>query len=198
MTAPTTDRDNSSRDADATTPDATPTDDDGAPVGRRERRRRAKQLRNERRGHVQAWRRQGPSASLFGHDPAADEPDDDTDAGVGPGEDDYLTDRGQWEDLKGPTPRGLRRSRWLDWLGWYEVQDRDATLTSTRQVVPTNPALIRSQPPFSGSPVGIDEQTGMYVGSDQFVLYDLDIVESINVVIVGDVGVAKSSFVKNH
>ena len=65
-----------------------------------------------------------------------------------------------------PDARGLRRNPVLDRLGWYEVLDRDATITSTRQVVATNPALIRSQPPFSGSPVGIDEQTGMYTGSD--------------------------------
>lgn len=125
----------------------------------------------------------------------ADDHDEDKAAGS---VEEYLADLGQWEGLKGPTPKGLRRNRFLDQLGWYEVADRDATITSTRQVVATNPALIRSQPPFSGGPVGIDERTGMYVGSDQFVLYDRDVVESINVVIVGDVGISKSTFVKNH
>ncbi len=143
--------------------------------------------------------REGPSAALFTTDPDAEElPDEDDLARADHDDADYLDDRGQWEDLKGPTPRGLRRSRWLDKLGWYEVVDRDATITSTRQVVATNPALIRSQPPFAGSPVGIDEETGMYQGSDPFVLYKQGVIESINVVIVGDVGVAKSSFVKNH
>ena len=80
--------------------------------------------------------------------PTAGEPDqDDSDS-----DDDYIADRGQWEELKGPTLRGLRRNPVLDRLGWYQVLDRDATITSTRQVVATNPALIRSQPPFSGSP----------------------------------------------
>lgn len=135
-------------------------------------------------------RRPGPSAFLFADDESADAPE--------AAEDEYIADRGQWEDLKGPVPRGLRRNRILDRLGWYELADRDAAVTSTRQVVATNPALVRSQPPFAGSPVGIDEQTGMYVGSDPFVLYERDVIESINVVIVGDVGVAKSSLVKNH
>jgi hypothetical protein len=81
----------------------------------------------------------------------------------------------------------------LDRLGWYEILDRDATITSTRQAVATNPALIRSQPPFSGSPAGIDEQTGMYTGSDPFVLYEKGVIESINVVILGDVGGGKEA-----
>ncbi|GAA3628822.1 hypothetical protein [Microlunatus ginsengisoli] len=179
-----------------TQPDQAPELDAG-PNRRRRRRldqQRRRQQRREARAEKTARRRQGPAASLFSTDP--EEPDD-TDEPTG-GEGDYLADRGQWDDLKGPTPRGLRRNRFLDQLGWYEVADRDATITSTRQVVATNPALIRSQPPFSGGPTGIDEQTGMYVGSDPFVLYDKGIVESINVVLVGDVGVAKSSFVKNH
>lgn len=168
-----------------------------APPSRSERRQREKLRRQDERTRATAWRRQGPAASLFRDDdpPAvAEEPDQDESGS----DDDYIADRGQWEDLKGPTPRGLRRNPVLDRLGWYEVLDRDATITSTRQVVATNPALIRSQPPFSGSPAGIDEQTGMYTGSDPFVLYEQDVIQSINVVIVGDVGVTKSSFVKNH
>ena len=141
-----------------------------APPSRRERRRQDKLRRQDERARATAWRRQGPAASLFRDD------DPTPRRGAGPGraglDDDYIADRGQWEDLKGPTPRGLRRNPVLDRLGWYEVLDRDATITSTRQVVATNPALIRSQPPFSGSPTGIDEQTGMYTGSDPFVLYE--------------------------
>ena len=163
-------------------------------LSRRERRRNQKLLRKQERERESAWRHQGPAASLFSDDAETDEHSDDH-AGS---DEEYIADRGQWEDVKGQTPRGLRRNPVLDWLGWYEVVDRDATITSTRQVVATNPALIRSQPPFSGGPVGIDEETGMYVGSDPFVLYDADVVQSINVVIVGDVGVAKSTFVKNH
>lgn len=172
-------------------------DETEAPLSRRERRRQHRLRRQHERARTAAWRRQGPAASLYRDDDpvAADEPDDDDPAGS---DDDYIADRGQWEDLKGPTPRGLRRNPVLDRLGWYEILDRDATITSTRQVVATNPALIRSQPPFSGSPAGIDEQTGMYTGSDPFVLYEQGVIESINVVIVGDVGVTKSSFVKNH
>ena len=161
----------------------------------RQRRQQDKKLRREQRARETAWRGQGPAAALFRDHPAEEEPAEDVpEVGVG----DYIADRGEWTDLKGATPRGLRRNRVLDRLGWYEVEDRDATITSTRQVVATSPALIRSQPPFGGSPAGIDEQTGMYVGSDPFVLYEAGVVESINVVIVGDVGVAKSSFTKNH
>ncbi|GAA3605801.1 hypothetical protein [Microlunatus ginsengisoli] len=162
---------------------------------RRQRRRADQQRRREEQAQRSARRRQGPAAALFGTDPDPEERDDEPAAGH---DGVFLADRGQWDDLKGPVPRGLRRYRFLDRLGWYEVADRDATITSTRQVVATNPALIRSQPPFSGGPTGLDEQTGMYVGSDPFVLYDRGIVESINVVLVGDVGVTKSSFVKNH
>lgn len=174
-------------------PDNTIGDRDDQHLSRRDQRRNRKVLRKQDRERESAWRRQGPAASLFSDEGGADEHSDDQAAS----DEEYIADRGQWEDLKGPTPRGLRRNRVLDWLGWYEVMDRDATITSTRQVVATNPALIRSQPPFSGGPVGIDEQTGMYVGSDPFVLYP-DVIQSINVVIVGDVGVAKSTFVKNH
>jgi hypothetical protein len=160
---------------------------DVPPQRRRDRRKAA------RSGDPRVRARRHGSAVLFTDAPSADSLED------GPaGADAYIADRGEWEDLKGPTPRGLRRNRFLHWIGWYEVVDRDATITSTRQVVATNPALIRSQPPFSGPAVGIDEQTGMYHGSDPFVLYDRDVIESINVVIVGDVGVAKSTFVKNH
>lgn len=111
---------------------------------------------------------------------------------------DAVVDAGQWDDLKGPVPRGLRRNVLLDLLGWYEIRERDTPVSSTRQVVATNPALMQSQPPFGGAPIGIEEATGMWVGSDPFVLYEAGVITSINVVLVGDVGVSKSSFVKNH
>ncbi len=107
-------------------------------------------------------------------------------------------DTGQWDDLKGPVPRGLRRNGLLDLLGWYELRERDTPVSSTRQVVATNPALMQSQPLFGGGPLGIEVSTGMWIGSDPFVLYAGGAITSLNVVVCGDVGQSKSSLVKNH
>ena len=129
MTIPDTDHDDSPVSVDAPPDDALP--------NRRERRRLdrqgRRQARREERAKESARRRQGPAASLFGADPDVEEADQDESAGDG----DYIADRGQWDDLKGPTPRGLRRNRFLDRFGWFEVIDRDATITSTPQVVAT-------------------------------------------------------------
>lgn len=152
-------------------------------------------VKSARRRDRRPRRPRGPE--LFNDDHATDLADlvdpDELD-----GVDATVVDAGQWDDLKGAVPRGLRRNRLLDVLGWYEIHERDTPVSSTRQVVATNPALMQSQPPFGGPPVGIEESTGMWIGSDPFVLYALGVITSINVVLCGDVGVSKSTFVKNH
>lgn len=106
-------------------------------------------------------------------------------------------DNGTWEWLTGKTPAGLVRSPRRNRIGWYEAYD-EPTLTTTRQVVPTMPALVGAGETYSGPPLGIDTETGQLVGSDPYTLYDLDVIQSGNVLILGDVGTAKSSTVKCH
>ncbi|MGJ3510165.1 hypothetical protein [Enemella sp. A6] len=99
----------------------------------------------------------------------------------------------------GPTPRQLRRRGLLDRLGWYETRDDDAVLTSSRQVGPTMPALVGGgDRDYCGPIIGMDDETGQAIGSDPFSLYRLGMLESVNVLIVGDVGVGKSTLVKHH
>src|SRR5699024_4138973 len=77
-------------------------------------------------------------------------------------------DRGRWRDLTGPRPRGLRRSRLLERFGWYELDD-EPSLWSTRQTIPTMPAIVGAAPPaFLGRPLGMDNQSGQLVASDPF------------------------------
>lgn len=102
-----------------------------------------------------------------------------------------------WDAVTPDTPGALRRRRVLDRLGWYEIPD-DTILTTTRQVVATNPALVRASQVFGGLPIGLDADTGLPWGSDPFVLYAAGAIESLSAVIVGDVGVAKSTLVKDH
>lgn len=107
-------------------------------------------------------------------------------------------DRGGWRDLTGPRPRGLRRSRLLDRLGWYELDDEPA-MWSTRQAIPTMPAIVGTAPPaFLGRPLGMDNQSGQLVASDPFELYRAGVIQSVNVLIAGDVGTGKSTLGKDH
>lgn len=101
-----------------------------------------------------------------------------------------------WDAVTPSTPRALKRNGLLDRLGWYEIPD-ETILTTTRQVAALNPALVRANHVFGGLPIGLDADTGLPWGSDPFVLYP-DIIQSLNAVIVGDVGVAKSTLVKDH
>ncbi|OYN89546.1 ATP-binding protein [Parenemella sanctibonifatiensis] len=108
-------------------------------------------------------------------------------------------DRGTWRDLTGPRPRGLRRWKLLDRLGWYEPPHEYVLTTSTRQVVPLVPAVVAAyQREFLGRPLGLDDVTGQLVTSDPFQLYAAGLATSVNVLIAGDVGTAKSTLCKDH
>lgn len=105
-----------------------------------------------------------------------------------------------WRRILGPIPKGLKRWKWLHDLGWYELLEKDPVLTSTRQAVPTSPALVETvSTAYTGRPLGMDERTGQIVASDPFDLYRMpNVTQSVNVLIGGDVGVAKSTLVKDH
>lgn len=106
-------------------------------------------------------------------------------------------DRGFWTDVSGPTPAGLRRPV-PDPLDWYELTEPDPHVTSTHQAPVLVPALMHTGWPFAGWPIGMDSHTGLTCACDQYLLYELDVIQSLSAVVIGDVGQAKSTLVKVH
>lgn len=104
----------------------------------------------------------------------------------------------RWSDLSGRRPKGLRRQWWLSRLEWYEAHEKDPIITSTTQAAVLSPALVAARPAFGGPPIGMDYDTGLFHGCDPFVLYREHVIQSINAVIIGDVGVGKSTLAKDH
>lgn len=92
-----------------------------------------------------------------------------------------------------------RRSRLLDRLGWYDIND-EPILTSTRQSEALNPALVATGQPPAGPPLGVDLQTGAPLCVDPHELYTCEPrrLSSPNVAILGDIGVGKSSLAKTQ
>lgn len=123
--------------------------------------------------------------------------DESEDAALAEADEPVWRDRGLWADLAGPTPPGLRR-RVPDDLDWYEVTEPDAHVTSSHQAPALVPALMRTSWPFAGWPLGIDSQTGLCWSSDPYLLRELNIIQSLSAVIIGDIGQAKSTLVKLH
>ncbi|MDO9380941.1 MAG: hypothetical protein Q7T56_19020 [Nocardioidaceae bacterium] len=94
-----------------------------------------------------------------------------------------------------PRRRSSRRARWLDRLGLYEVSE-ETIFTSTRQAQAVNPALVATHAPLAGPITGVDVDTGNAVSNGPHELYAQRRITSPNVVVLGDVGSAKSSLVK--
>jgi hypothetical protein len=108
----------------------------------------------------------------------------------------------QWPEHIQELPRYSRplRRRWLSRLTggrWYELGD-DPILTSTRQAIALNPALVATHPPQAGAVVGIDTQTGQYVTLDPHELYAQGRITYPNVVVLGVIGSGKSSLLKTQ
>lgn len=93
--------------------------------------------------------------------------------------------------------RRLRRAPLLDRLGWYDVTDR-ATFTSTRQAEALNPALVATHPPIAGPLLGVNVQTGQPETCDPHELYRQGRIGSPNVVVLGSVGMGKSTLTKGN
>ncbi|MGH3424179.1 MAG: hypothetical protein ACRDO8_05590, partial [Nocardioidaceae bacterium] len=87
------------------------------------------------------------------------------------------------------------RSRWLDRLGLNEIHE-ETIFTSTRQAQAVNPALVATHAPLAGPITGVDVDTGNPVSNGPHELYAQRRITSPNVVVMGDVGAAKSSLVK--
>ncbi len=92
-------------------------------------------------------------------------------------------------------PPAMKRNKWLDYLGVYGITE-DPIFTSTRQAEALNPALVSTHRPLAGPMVGVDVDTGNAVSCDPHILYAQGRITSPTVVMAGDVGVGKSSFVK--
>ena len=88
-----------------------------------------------------------------------------------------------------------RRRAWLDRLGWHEYLARPITST-TRQVAGL--FLATSSPPTSheGIFIGKEQHTGWPFFHDVFSAYRNRLISSPNVIVVGDIGFGKSSFIK--
>ncbi len=88
-----------------------------------------------------------------------------------------------------------RQSRVGRLFGAYRA--REAFLeTTTRQAEALNPAIVSTALPLAGPPLGIDIDTGSPITGDPHILYEQGRITSPNVVVLGDVGTAKSSFAK--
>src|SRR5699024_3038278 len=80
-------------------------------------------------------------------------------------------------------------------LRLYEVAD-EQVFTSTRQAEPVNPAVIGTHPQMAGSVAGIEVETGQPVSCSPHALYAQKRISSPNIVVLGDIGRGKSSFIK--
>jgi hypothetical protein len=97
---------------------------------------------------------------------------------------------------RGPGAAQRRRRRaWLDRLNWYEYAGKAAEST-TRQVAGLFLATASSPTSHEGVLVGKEQHTGWPFFHDVFAAYMSDIVSSPNVIVLGDVGTGKSSFIK--
>ena len=95
------------------------------------------------------------------------------------------------------TNRVQRRTRFGRLTRAYKLNERPLE-TSTRQGEALNVALVSTNRLLAGPPLGIDVETGTPVTSSPHHLYAQKMITSPNVVILGDVGSAKSSLSKTH
>jgi len=93
-----------------------------------------------------------------------------------------------------PRPRRARRCD-LDRAGWYELR-RGAITTTTRQAEALNIALVQTTTDICGWVLGVDLGTDQPIYLDPFGLYEMRVIAGPNVVIIGDVGMGKSSLTK--
>ncbi|MFF0494586.1 ATP/GTP-binding protein [Nocardia sp. NPDC004068] len=90
-----------------------------------------------------------------------------------------------------PVPR---RRRWLDRYGWYEVRAEGAW-TTTRQAEAWNLATNRRRTRQEGVLAGLNTMSQELEIVDAFTAYGTD-TSGINVVVIGDIGRGKSSWIK--
>ncbi|WP_433635589.1 ATP/GTP-binding protein [Nocardia sp. CA-120079] len=93
-----------------------------------------------------------------------------------------------------PRRRVPKRRRWLDRMGYYEPRP-DGSASTTRQGEALNLAITRKPSGHRGVINGVDATNNAPIALDQFSAYGDDI-SNINVVVIGDVGKAKSSLMK--
>lgn len=88
-----------------------------------------------------------------------------------------------------------RRHKTLERLGWYEVLSRPHKST-TRQIAGLFLSTTASPTSHEGIAIGKEVHTGWPFFYDVFTAYRNKIVQSPNVIVLGDVGFGKSSFIK--
>lgn len=88
-----------------------------------------------------------------------------------------------------------RRRKWLDRLGWYEPLARPSRST-TRQVAGLFLGTSSAPTSSNGLVVGKEQFTGWPFFHDVFQAYRDGVVSSPNVIVLGDIGHGKSSFIK--
>lgn len=104
-------------------------------------------------------------------------------------------DTGMQPPLTPAVPAAPRRGRLRQLLRLYEVND-EQVFTSTRQAEPLNPALIGTHPQMAGSLAGVEVETGQPVSCSPHALYEQKRITSPNIIVLGDIGRGKSSFIK--
>lgn len=88
-----------------------------------------------------------------------------------------------------------RRRKWLDRLGWYEPAARPSQST-TRQVAGLFLGTSSAPTSPNGLVVGKEQFTGWPFFHDVFQAYRDGVVSSPNVIVLGDIGSGKSSYIK--
>ncbi|MCL3863030.1 ATP/GTP-binding protein [Actinotalea sp. K2] len=94
-----------------------------------------------------------------------------------------------------PPVRRRQRRKWLDRLGWYELVGV-ASASTTRQVAGLFLGTSASPTSPAGVFIGKEQFTGWPFFHDVFQAYRDKVISSPNVLVVGDIGAGKSSFIK--
>lgn len=88
-----------------------------------------------------------------------------------------------------------RRRKWLDKRGWYEYLAHPIK-SSTRQIAGLFLATSAAPTTHEGICIGKEQHTGWPYFHDPFTAYRSRIISSPNVIVLGDIGTGKSSFIK--
>lgn len=88
-----------------------------------------------------------------------------------------------------------RRRKWLDKQGWYEYL-ASPIKSSTRQIAGLFLATSAAPTTHEGICVGKEQHTGWPYFHDPFTAYRGRVISSPNVIVLGDIGTGKSSFIK--
>lgn len=100
-----------------------------------------------------------------------------------------------WRHMWYSAARSATARQIIRQLHW-DTPIQSGTFTSTGQVVPLIPALTHTRPRVAGYPLGVDVWTRQPVCESAAGLYQAGIISGPNQVIIGGLGVAKSTLVK--